>query len=335
MAEEPCWLAREFPGRRIYGCTTSGEITPEGYRSGEVLAIGFRAGQFTAVARRIEGLREFGFRDARELVLSASWELRDRAPRSDAGNSFALLLIDSTSQAEEFVAAALGSELGNVPLVGGSAGDDWQLQRTPVLDAGHWHDDSALLLLVNTRVPFRHDNFHHFRPTEVRGVVTAATPSRRLVHEINGAPAVREYARMCGVAAGALDVEAFSSHPLILMVGDKAYARGFAQVLEDGSLRFACAIDEGMVFRVARPGDFMAQLDERFAALRTEIGQPALVLVFECAARRIEVERAGLGEAARARFAANHVWGFSCMGEQANSIHMNNSFNCLAFGQLA
>ena len=126
-------------------------------------------------------------------------------------------------------------------------------------------------------------------------------------------------------------LEHLSLHPIIIMIGDKGYARGFSQVLEDGSMRFAWATGEGIVFRVAGPDDFVAQLEERFAALRCEIGTPQLVLAFECAARKVEVERNGLHAAVATLFARNNVWGFSCMGEQANAINMNNSFNCLAF----
>ncbi len=324
-------LSTRFSAQRIFGCTTSGEITPGGYHENSLVCIGFHKQHFTAVSRRIDGLRSFGFQDARNLVLSAQWELRERAPDADAHNSFAILLIDSTSQAEEFVAAALGSELGNTTLIGGSAGDNWKLSRTPVLDGGRLHDDAAVLLLVHTALEFRHYNFHHYRPSSTRGVITSATPAKRLVHEINGTPAIVEYARLCGLDASAIDLEHLSLHPIIILIGDKGYARGFSELLEDGSMRFACAIDEGMVFRVAQPGDFVAQLEERFAALQREIGTPQLVLAFECAARKVDVERNGLYAAVATLFARNNVWGFSCMGEQANAINMNNSFNCLAF----
>src|SRR5262249_13658444 len=119
--------------------------------------------------------------------------------------------------------------------------------------------------------------------------------------------------------------------PLILLVGDKAYARGFAQVLDDGSMRFACAIDEGMVFRVAEPGDIVSELGAHFRHTRVALGVPELTLAFECAARRLEIERGARERELSALFAENRVWGFSCMGEQTNSIHMNNSFNSIAF----
>jgi hypothetical protein len=43
------------------------------------------------------------------------------------------------------------------------------------------------------------------------------------------------------------------------------------------------------------------------------------------------VEQYGLDEQVSQLFTEFNVWGFSCMGEQSNSLNMNNSFNCLAF----
>jgi hypothetical protein len=323
-------LARHS-GKRFFGCSTSGEIIPAGYRENTISAISFDRSAFSCVARKIEGLNQFGFQQARDLVLSMHWELRGQAPTSNASNTFALLLIDSLSQAEEFVAAALGNELGTIHLVGGSSGDNWQLQRTPVLFEGAYYDDSAVILLVHTTLDFRHYNFHNFIPSEKRGVITAATPARRLVHEINGVAAVTEYARLCSLEESTLDQEILAVHPAIITVGDRAYPRGFMQILEDGSLQCACAIDEGVVFRVATQVDYVAQLTRAFDRMRHDLGGELMVLGFECAARRQVVNQYQLQDAVFEQFSSCNVWGFSCMGEQSNSLNMNNSFNCLAF----
>ncbi|MEE4145326.1 MAG: FIST N-terminal domain-containing protein [Halieaceae bacterium] len=321
----------QWPGNRFFGCSTSGEIIPAGYRENTVSAISFDRSAFSCVTRKIEGLSRFGFQQSRDLILSMQWEMRRRSPASNSSNTFALLLIDSLSQAEEFVAAALGNELGTIHLVGGSSGDNWQLQRTPVLYEGAYFDDSAVILLVHSTLDFRHYNFHNFVPSDKRGVITAATPARRLVHEINGAPAVSEYARLCSLDEATLDQETLAMHPAIITVGDRAYPRGFMQILEDGSLQCACAIDEGVVFRVASQVDYVAQLQRAFRRMRHELGNKLLVLGFECAARRQIVNQHHLEEEVFAQFGASNVWGFSCMGEQSNSLNMNNSFNCLAF----
>jgi hypothetical protein len=318
-------------GEKFYGCSTSGEIVPQGYRENTLSAISFDRSAFSSVSRKIENVKEFGFQHARDLVLSMQWELRESTPDSNSSNTFALLLIDSMSQAEEFVAAALGNELGTIHLVGGSSGDNWRIERAPILYAGEQQDDSAVVLLVHTKLDFKHYNFHNFMPSDKRGVITSATPAKRLVHEINGVVAVKEYARLCSIDENTLDQELLAMHPAIITVGDRAYPRGFMRILEDGSMQSACAIDEGVVFRVATQLDYVEQLNQAFRRMRQELGESLMVLGFECAARKQLVRQYKLEEAVYQQFAACNVWGFSCMGEQSNSLNMNNSFNCLAF----
>ena len=321
---------RDFPAP-VYGCSTSGEITPTGYHENSLSAIAFDSDYFTCVARRLDGLAEFGFQQAAELVPAMKAELRARMPDASASDTFALLLIDSNSQAEEFVAAALGSELGNIQLVGGSAGDNWQLGPTPVLFDGRFHNDSAVLLLVHSKLPFRHYNFHNFVATEQRGVITSATASQRLVHEINGAPASTELGRICGLGETEVDREHLALHPAIITVGERAYPRGFTEILENGTLRCACAIDEGVVFRVAAQTDYIDHLETALQLICDDLGDSLLVFGLECAARRQTVQQQDLGARVSELFSRYNVWGFSCMGEQSNGLNMNHSFNCLAF----
>jgi len=318
-------------GTTVYGCSTSGEITPAGYSEDTLVALSFAPEHFSCVSRNITDLRSFGLQQARELVLSMQWELRERAPRSNSANTFAILLIDSLVQVEEFVAAALGGELGNTHLIGASAGDNWRLQRTPVLFRGRLQDAAAVVLLVHTGLEFRHYNFHNFVPSDRRGVITSATPSQRVVHEINGRPAYSEYARLCGVDIAALDREKLSLFPAIITVGDRAYPRGFLEILADGSLRCACAIDEGVVFRVAEQVNYAEQLQTALERIRRDLGNDALILGFECAARKQLVQLYDLELQVTALFGDHNVWGFSCMGEQSSVLNVNNSFNCIAF----
>lgn len=315
----------------VYGCSTAGEIFPAGYAENGINAIHFSSEHFTCVASPIDGLAGFGFVQAGELVPAMKERLLRRAPNAGPASTFALLLIDSNSLAEEFVAAALGSELGNIQLVGGSSGDNWQLERSPILVEGRHRDDSALLLLVHTTLPFRHYNFHNFVPTDRRGVITKATASKRLVHEINGVPAATGYANLCGLPGEQVDREYVALHPAIITVGDRAYPRGFTEILDDGSLRCACAIDEGVVFRIAAQVDHVEQMGTALAQIRTDLGQSLLVLTMECAARRQTVEQHGLEDEVSRLFGEFNVWGLNCMGEQSNSLNMNHTFNCLAF----
>ena len=103
------------------------------------------------------------------------------------------------------------------------------------------------------------------------------------------------------------------------------------EILKDGSLRCACAIDEGLVFRVSEQVDYVQQLQDGLERIREDLGDDLTLITFECAARKGMVELDNLHEGVSALFTEFNVWGFSCMGEQSNSLNMNNSFNCLAF----
>lgn len=325
-------LAARFPGQRLVGCTTAGEITPIGYLDDSITGVSFPAGAFTCVERRIDNISKFRMQDGADVVLSLKWEMEKKAPRSNFQNTFALLLIDGIAKSEDRVAAAIGSELGNIPMIGGSAADNWRLKATHIFHDGEFRTDAAVIMLIHTMIPFRVLSTHHFTPGNATAVITEADPVRRIVSEINGAPAALEYARLCGVDVKDLSLAVFSEHPLLVKIGGKHYARGMEQCYDDMSLQFACAIDKGVVFTVANARNPVAHLEGVFADLRHEIGALQLVIGCECAARKVSVEAAQMKRQMSQTLVRNNVVGFGAFGEQHNTIHMNNSFTCVAFG---
>jgi len=157
-----------FAGVQVIGCTTAGEIGPEGYRDRTISGASFPSGSFTAACGRIDGLQQFESIQARSLAQDLMQRLESLKPQTDASNSFALLLIDGLSVREEPVTRALQNVLGRLPLVGGSAGDGLSFGRTQVYFDGSFHTDSAVLALVTTHVPFRIFKTQHFGLFTVR-----------------------------------------------------------------------------------------------------------------------------------------------------------------------
>ena len=117
----------------------------------------------------------------------------------------------------------------------------------------------AILILVETSMPFRVFKTQNFVPTQIKLVVTAADTENRIVHELNAEPAAREYASAIGLLPDDLGPFSFASYPLVVKVGGDYYCRSIRNMNPDGSLSFFCAIDEGLVFTVARPQDICAR----------------------------------------------------------------------------
>lgn len=327
-------MAEAFPGVLTLGCTTAGEITPIGYRTGSLTGLSLSCSVCRAQALHIDHLSSFGFSEGLEAVRSAMTGLASAEGADFASRTFAMLMIDGMSGAEDRVLSALHAGLGEIPLFGGSAGDDLAFQRTWIYKDGRFHGDMAALVLIHTPFPFRMFKTQHFIGSDAKMVITAADPLRRVVTEINAEPAATEFARMVGLDVTELTPMMFATHPVVVRVGGADYVRSIQKINPDGSLSFFCAIDEGLVLSVARAVDPLDNLTQVFADITAEIGPPELIIGCECVLRTLEMERAGIKRPMGDLLVANKVVGFNTYGEQFNAMHVNQTFTGVALGEL-
>ncbi|MGZ4960731.1 MAG: nitric oxide-sensing protein NosP [Methylomonas sp.] len=325
-------IKRQFGDVQTVGCTTAGEIGPSGLLQHSLVGVSFSSRCFQASAGLLRDLRHFSTSQATLLTQDLLQKLESQALSANSGNCFALLLSDALSAKEEPVALALQNELGKIPMIGGSAGDDLQFVETQVYFAGQFRSNCAVLLLVTTTLPFTIFKIQHFLPTEVRMVVTAANVAERRVMEINGLPAAQEYARLLGVGVGELTPALFATSPVVVMIDNVCYVRSIQRVNPDDSLSFYCAIEEGLVLRVVRGLNMVESLQLAFADINARIGRPQLTLACDCILRKLEVAQTGANEQVNELLQANHVVGFNTYGEQFKGVHVNQTLVGIAFG---
>lgn len=323
-------MNRAFAGVLVVGCTTAGEIGPGGYLNGSLSGMSFSSAAFKAVAGRLDQLQSFEIATGREFSERLLRQLETGG--GESGSSFALLLIDGLSMREEPVTVALQDGLGGIHLIGGSAGDDLKFEQTWVFHDGAFHTDSAVLILLNTQLPFRVLRTQHFVADGERLVVTEVDAARRVVREINGFPAVEEYARLVGVSPERLSPEHFASWPVVVMIDGTDYVRSIQHANPDGSLTFYCAIDEGVVLRVAHGEELLGKLEQTFAALHEQLGELQGMLVCDCILRNLEISRSGLKGAVGDLFRRYNAVGFSTYGEQFDGVHVNQTLTGVAIG---
>jgi hypothetical protein len=320
-------------GQRLIGCTSAGNIGPNGFESAPVLAVALQGRDLAAHTLVIEPLSDL------PRALERALPALERALQTEAWrDAFGLLLIDGLPMMEEPVAASLKSLLGGIPLIGGSAGGNPAAAstRTEVLADGAFSADRATLTLVSTPVPFRVFRLHHYEAQETILVITAASPDRRLVHEINGQPAAAAIADAIGVEVAELGSDLFSMNPLVLRAGGESWVRSIAAPLPDGSLQFFAAIDTGAVLRPGRAMGAESILRQRLESIRQDLGGSITGLfVLDCLLRRIEFSRSGTGDAIERALVEYPVAGFNTYGEQFDDFHMNQTMVGVAFGDPA
>ena len=321
------------PGLHHAGCSTAGEITPAGLEERHVVATLFPASSFTAVSRMMTNISSAGMADITSEVESLRRSLREQSAGTLSGRVFALCFIDGMSFAEEATTSAIHWGLDDIPLIGGSAGDDLKFETTTLISNGMAASDSAIVVLVSTEIPFEVFKTDNFVPTTEKLVVTASDPDRRIVREFNAALAADEFAAAIGIQSGELGPQTFASHPVVVRVGGEYYCRSIQKVNSDGSLTFFCAIDDGIVLTMAQPKGMVESTRQTMRRVGDKLGGIDVILGFDCVLRRLDAQNRQVFRDMSDLYRANNVVGFGTYGEQYRSMHLNQTFTGIAFGQ--
>jgi len=317
---------------RYAGCSTSGEIGPCGVTESSVVMIAFPRRSFNVVCTSLSDCGNFDLEKGAELVAELRHQLMSHADATDE-HLVAMTLLDGLCRSEERILSALQFGLNNIPLVGGSSGDNLALRDTFVLHDGQVLRETGLLLLIHTELPFRVFESNHFEPTARKMVVTSCDPEARVVKELDASPAGETFAAAVGLEIQTLNSMSFATHPLLVRIGDKYYCRSIQKLNPDGSLSFYCAIDTGVVLTVAHTKDMVRSLEEAFANLEAELGPIDSIIGFDCTHRRLEAESRQIQQQISNLFQRYHVAGFCTYGEQYNALHLNYTFSAVAFGR--
>ncbi|TKC94616.1 FIST signal transduction protein [Polyangium fumosum] len=320
-------MQRAFPGAIVVGCTTAGEREGRAWRKGSVvaMALGAEIVRDAAVAV-IEDLR--GRADVKAALAPLEAHVGRPLARLDPTRHVGLLLVDGLSMAEDRLMDRLG-DLTDIPILGGSAGDDLTFASTWVAKDGTAYTNAAVLLLLEPAVPFRAIKTQSFRPLDRALCVTACDEAARVVYTFDGKPAAVRYAEVLGIPMNELAGH-FQRHPLGLMVGDEPFVRS-PQQLRGESVVFYCEVPEGTVLTVLEASDIVEDTRRALTAAREELGGASALVGFDCVLRTLEIEARGLLDPYGAIFEGIPTALFSTYGEQFVG-HVNQTATMLLFG---
>jgi hypothetical protein len=315
----------------VMACTTAGEVVPGyGYVDGGLAAASLCSPELRVAQEAILDVRSLD-NAAALRTRTRLLERLDKAGPSD-GTLFGMLLIDGLCEREEFVASMLYGAFGGIPMIGGSAGEAGQLVETRVFADGRFRQHAAVFTLVRTTLPCLLFKTDHYERSDTRFVVTRADPERRRLLELNGIAPAEYYFEQTGIAPDAFNPVHASRNPLLLPVGTDHYARGVRLTEPDGSLVMFCAIEEGIVLRLGRPLDIVAETERQRRAIASALPNHCVTLGFDCFYRRLEILDRNLRAPMREIIDRLKLFGFNTYGEQYNGLHVNQTLTGVALG---
>lgn len=326
-------LAELTPDLDFCGCSTSGEVTPDGMQEHGFIATLLPTRWFTVSTVVMENVASMGMETVARLTADTRKRFMQTLDQSgDKHSLFAMNLIDGLSYSEERVTVAIDRGLDGIPLIGGSAGDDLQFTATWQINNGRVLQNAAVLTLIQCRLPCRIFTNNNFVPTEHKLVVTEADPELRCVSEFNAEPAAIAYANAIGMSIDELDAGSFASYSVIVRFGGRYYCRSIQRLNEDKSLTFFCAIDNGLVLTVARSEGMVASSRQAIELIETEIGPIDLIFGFDCISRKLDARNRQTTHRITSLYREKNFVGFNAYGEQHNSLHDNQTITGVAIG---
>jgi hypothetical protein len=325
-------ISARFPHVNIVGCTSAGEFNKNGYGTEKLLAVAFLKNEFSIATALVPNLGEVNFDEAHDIASGLRRALQGRERRYDTEQHFVISVLDGLTRHEEHFLETFATAFGNIPHLGGSAGDDLKLEATYVFYNGEFHRDAAVLLLVGTGKPFTVFSIDHINSPVSKLVVTHADPESRTVYEINGEPAAQYYASLLGMKAEDLTPDVFSMFPLAVIVGGKYFIRSIQKVdLATNAITFYCAVDIGIILTFVQLGDCIEALESKLDKLRAQLGEPEFVYACDCFLRRLEIQQGKNDHEIRRLQQRYNVAGFNAYGEHIHSVHLNQTFTGVYF----
>lgn len=329
-------LEQRFPNIPLVGCTTAGCIGDEGYQQQGIVACSFSREVFSFSLHFFCALDSLSFEQADRAIGNLRKEVEQKADvKNEDKRLFSFLLIDGMCCKEESVTQTLYMALNGIPLLGGSAGDGLKFEKTFVYFERQFHTNAAVIILGYTSLQFTPFMVQHFLSSEQKMVVTDSVPEKRVVKELNGLPAAKEYARQVGLDSSHLTPMIFAAHPVLVKIGDETYVRSIQKVNSDGSMTFFCAIDDGIVLSVAKADDLVTNLNNAMERVVKQIGEPELILGCDCILRYLELEQTDRVAQVSDLLRRYNFLGFNSYGEQFNSMHVNQTLTGIAFSSEA
>lgn len=323
-----------FPNTPVCGCTSGGEIGPEGYKDHSVTAILFPKDDFSVATACLSDIDDLDEERAKTFIQSLILSCGTSAVSMPFRYSFALQIIDGLSNKEEIITHYAQKYLGRTQLIGASASDALKFHDTQVFYNGEFRSKASLLILFRTNRPFRLFKTQHFYSSGAPMVVTSADLTNRTIHEIDGLPAGQVYADMIGIDFHDLSPDVFAAQPFITRINGNEYVRSIQQIDPvTKAIKLFCAIDEGVLLRIAKHHSMIENLETQFSRLTHSLCDLELVLMFDCIMRKQEMIKNEQTPVVSALLKKNMCSGFSSFGEQFGSLHINQTCTGIAFGR--
>lgn len=321
-------LHTKFPNSICMGATTIVSITREMASKTDLMAVGIEQG-INCSAGVLEDADTYPVKYASRVVNC----VRELGSRS---NNICLEFTTALKCAEESVLSTLNSVLleYNIPVFGGSAGDDTSGVITYVALNGRVYENSSVFCLIhNESGPIHVFRENIYKP--VTGNILTATKVdyvNRTVKEYDHRPATEVFAKELGVSESEIS-KYFDTNPMGRIIGGEMYITANCADTKDRGMTYHARVYNNSRLVVLEPDNYREVVERTKEKIRKEVPHPSFAIMCHCLARTLLFEGDGYLQKyvqSMGEVLGDYV-GFSGYGEQLGRQQFNQTMSVIVF----
>ena len=329
-------LKQRFPKAQIVGCTTSGEITPQGFTNNTVVLNAIADQKSTYSAVLVDDANLFPIISKNKILSAARTAGIDLSSSACHNGAFAISLLCGLKNIEEGFLSMFYSLVNDKDFLvcGGTAGDDLKFKATYVSANGECSDSGAVLLFVKTTRKFEIYKENIFQKSGKSVRLTDVQHETHTVKSIDGENPRKRYAQIIGIPESEAN-NALLDHPFGRAFGDNIFIASLVSFDNSGILTTYARVIQDSVQEILDPMDPLKITEESCKAIKEKIPSPSIVILFNCILRTIGFNNKRLQDP------VNEIWkknypvysGFSTYGEQFGHMNSNQTLVTLVMGE--
>lgn len=320
-------LAARFPDSIVMGASTYVGLCVDGAFKNQLMVLGIEDG-IDCYADVLEDADQYPLRYVNRVKECVS-------KLGSVQNSVCISFSAAFLGCEESVLATLNSVLleKNIPLLGGTAGDDCSGKKTFVaLNGKVWTNAAVFVMLRNKGGKIRFYRENIYCPTKHQFVATKVDIEKRIVYEYNRRPAAQCVAEALNTTVDGLS-KYLDSYPMGRIVGDEMYITANCAVAERQGMMYHARVYNNARMALLEPGDYKEIVHQTRQQIKRENSGKTLTFMVHCLARSLLFEGDGyLDTFAKetGREIGDYI-AFSGYGEQLNQQHFNQTMAAAVF----
>lgn len=325
-------MKEAFKSAEVIGCTTAGEIGPQGFVDGTLVAMSIAADDFTPSTAVIKDIKQRAMLSKNEVINAFTKTGMDVNDPNVSKKGFGIVLIDGLQAAEEKVMSVFSLVFKEFPILGGSAGDDLKFKETFVSANGEVYTNAAVVTFIKTNKKIYPYKENIYVPTEKELKVTKVDLEGRVVYEFNNAPAVDEYAAALDVTKDKVPA-CFNSHPLGRQFADNIWIASPYQIVDEG-MRFYAQIMPNSVVKLLKAIDPVSEAKRTVENIKANLPGVKGIIGFNCILRYLQFKDENIcGPVYNELSKLGEVIGFSTYGEQYFKYQVSQTLTLVALGE--